>query len=223
MDLFKLIFLHDQRLDELKERQLNRSVQEVSVSIEDFMKPDPTYSKFYISGTRLANSDSDHQFGLNRLSNYSRVSQALAGALSDYKIIYQDKWIQFEQFTEQAEIGIPAIFTLNEQYNWDLESLKIDSDSNIGHRKSELAEVLEHDDLVLYKEPALQGFDLHLFSKENIYPKLFYPLQELLCDDFRFFSMNGKRIQSERKFYFETWALDNPPHGAEEVFRDTKI
>jgi hypothetical protein len=42
-------------------------------------------------------------------------------------------------------------------------------------------------------------------------------------DEFRFFSMNGKRINSERTFYFETWALDRPPHGIEEVFTETVL
>jgi len=35
--------------------------------------------------------------------------------------------------------------------------------------------------------------------------------------------MNGKRITSERKFYFETWTLDRPPHGVEEVFKETVL
>jgi hypothetical protein len=35
--------------------------------------------------------------------------------------------------------------------------------------------------------------------------------------------MNGKRITSERKFYFETWALSQPPHGIEEVFPETVL
>ena len=223
MDLFKLIYEHDLRLDELKERQLDRSVQDVSMSIEDFMKPDPTFSKFYISGTLMVTGDSEFTFGLNRLEKFSPVIQSLKRALSEYQISYESRWIQLEEFAENAEIGNPAIFTLKERCDWDIEPLKLDSDSNVGHKKSELAEVLGADDLVLYKEPALQGFDFHLFSKKNIYPKLFYPLQELLSSDFRFFSINGKRIQSERKFYFETWALDKPPHGVEEVFKSTKI
>ena len=223
MDLFKLIYEHDLRLDELKERQLDRSTQDVTMSIEDFMKPDPTYSKFYISGTRLAAGDSDHMFGLNRLEIFSQVNQSLKTALNDYRISYENSWIQLEEFADHAEIGNPAIFTHKKQCEWDIEPLIIGSGSNVGHRKSELAEVLEQDDLVLYKEPALQGFDFHLFSKKNIYPKLFYPLQKLLSSDFRFFSINGKRIQSERKFYFETWTLDKPPHGAEEVFKSTEI
>jgi hypothetical protein len=109
------------------------------------------------------------------------------------------------------------------EVEWDREKLVVDDESNVGHKKSELAEVLKSGDLVLYKEKAHQGFDLHLFSQKNIYPKLFYPLRNLVNDDFRFFSINGKRIRSERQFYFETWSLHKPPHGAEEVFAETEI
>lgn len=223
MDLFKLIYEHDLRLDRLRERHLDRSVQEVGLSIEAFMKPDPTYSRFYISGTLMNESGSDPTFGVDRMTRFPEVINALETALRDYRISYQNRWVDLQEFVEKAEIGDPAILTMKELNEWDTESLRIDSDSNVGHRKSELAEVLEEDDLVLYKEPALQGFDFHLFSKKNIYPELFYPLQKLISSDFRFFSINGKRIQSERKFYFETWTLDRPPHGAEEVFKSTKI
>lgn len=217
MDLFKLIFEHDLRLDELKERQLDRSVQDVTQSIEDFLKPDPTYSKFYLSGTRMGAGDTGHRFGIDRLEKFPQVIQSLEKALGDYAVYYENRLTDLKGFADHAEIGNPAILTLQNGGDRDMEPLKIGPDSNVGHRKSELAEVLEQDDLVVYKEPALQGFDVHLFSKKNIYPMLFYPIQELLSDDFRFFSINGKRIQSERKFYFETWTLENPPHGVEEV------
>src|SRR5690625_7025682 len=75
----------------------------------------------------------------------------------------------------------------------------------------------------LYKEQNHHGYDLHPFSKENIYAQLFYPFRELVSPEFRFFSMNGKRITSERKFYFETWALHRPPHGAEDVLSDSRL
>lgn len=223
MDLFKLIYEHDLRLDQLRERHLDRSVQEVGLSIEAFMKPGPTYSRFYISGTLMDEFGSDHKFGVDRLSSFPKVIDALETALKKYRIFFQNSWVDLQEFIEKADIGDPAILTLKEQIEWDTEPLRIDSESNVGHRKSELAEILEEDDLVLYKEPALQGFDFHLFSKKNIYPELFYPIQKLIRVDFRFFSINGKRVQSERKFYFEIWTLDRPPHGAEEVFKFTKI
>lgn len=219
MDIFKLIFEHDLRLDQLRERHLDRSVQEVSASIEDFMKPDPTYSKFYITGTVL----DEKQFGLSCLKEFDRVIEGLAGALEEYHLFYDGEENSMEHALQSAGIGDALFLSNNEKIEWDAESLKIDSDSNVGHKKSELAEVLESGDLVLYKEHAHQGFDLHLFSKKNIYPDMFYPLRELVSSDFRFFSINGKRIRSEKQFYFETWTLDRPPHGAEEVFKSTMI
>lgn len=219
MDIFKLIFEHDLRLDALRERHLDRSTQEVSASIEDFMKPDPTYSKFYISGTLLDRK----AFGLNCLRTYPKVIEALEQVLSDYNVFLDDSSVGFQTAVKKAEIGSPILLSKNGDVEWDVKTLAIDDESNVGHKKSELAEVLKSGDLVLYKEKAHQGFDLHLFSEKNIYPDLFYPLRELVDDEFRFFSINGKRIRSERQFYFETWSLHKPPHGAEEVFADTKI
>ena len=219
MDIFKLIFEHDLRLDELRERHLDRNIQEVTTTIEDFMKPDLTYSKFYISGTVLE----EELFGLNRLKNYPKVINALSGGLDTYQVFLNDSPVHLQEALERAQIGWPIVFSEKDQIEWDREGLIVDDESNVGHKKSELAEVLKAGDLVLYKEKAHQGFDLHLFSQDNIYPKLFYPLRELAGEEFRFFSINGKRIRSERQFYFETWTLQKPPHGAEEVFSDTKI
>lgn len=219
MDIFKLIFEHDLRLDELRERHLDRSTQEVSASIEDFMKPDPTYSKFYISGTVLNRKT----FGLNRIKHYPEVISAFQEALTDYNVFLNDSSAELQEAIKQAEIGSPILLSKKDDIDWDLKNLAVDDESNVGHKKSELAEVLKSGDLVLYKEKAHQGFDLHLFSEKNIYPDLFYPLRELVGDEFRFFSINGKRIRSERQFYFETWSLHKPPHGAEEVFKSTEI
>ena len=219
MDIFKLIFEHDLRLDALRERQLDRNIQEVTTTIEDFMKPDPTYSKFYISGTVLENE----KFGLNCLNKYSSVMDALSEALDDYFVFLEDSPLELNKAVDDAQIGWPILLSEKEKIEWDQQELVIDDDSNVGHKKSELAEVLKSGDLVLYKEKAHHGFDLHLFSEKNIYPKLFYSLRELVSEDFRFFSINGKRVRSERQFYFETWTLDRPPHGAEEVFGDTEI
>ncbi|NBC03950.1 MAG: hypothetical protein GVY20_09635 [Bacteroidetes bacterium] len=219
MDIFKLIFEHDLRLDELRERHLDRSSQEVSASIEDFMKPDPTYSKFYISGTVLNRKT----FGLDRIKHFPQVMDSLSKALNGFNIFLDDTPEELQKAVKDAEIGWPILLSENDEIEWDPEMLVIDDESNVGHKKSELAQVLKSGDLVLYKEKAHQGFDLHLFSQDNIYPKLFYPLRELVNEEFRFFSINGKRIRSERQFYFETWSLHKPPHGVEEVFTDTEI
>lgn len=219
MDIFKLIFEHDLRLDELRERKLDRSVQEVSGSIEDFLKPDPTYSKFYFTGTKLP----DEQFGINEMESYSRFLNTFCGVLSGYKCFIGSEESDLAEAVEKADIGKTLILTREDENRWTDLDLDLNNDSNVGHKKSELAKVLESDDLVLYKENAHNGFDLHLFSRKNIYVRFFKPFQELLSDRFRFFSINGKKVRSERKFYFETWTLHRPPHGAEEVLPDTVL
>lgn len=219
MNILKLFFEHDLRLDELRERQLDRNIQDVTTTIEDFMKPDPTYSKFYLAGTVLE----EEKFGLSVLKQYPEIIQALSEALTSHQAFLEDSPVTIQKAVSEAQVGWPILLSDKNDIEWNSEELVVNHESNIGHKKAKLAEVLKSGDLVLYKEKAHQGFDLHLFSKKNIYPKMFYPLRELVDDDFRFFSINGKKIRTERKFYFETWTLERPPHGAEEVFRDTEI
>lgn len=219
MDIFKLIFEHDLRLDKLRERHTDRSSQEVGSSIEEFMKPDPTYSKFYMSGTVL----DKEQFGLSCISKFNGIVKALEMSFEEYRIFNRVGEIDIREFFEKAEIGKPVILSKKVNGDWNFEALDVDDESNVGHKKEGLAEVLQSGDLVLYKEKAHHGYDLHLFSKDNIYPQLFYPFRALVGPAFRFFSINGKRIRSEQKFYFETWTLDRPPHGAEEVFESTEL
>lgn len=219
MDIFKLIFEHDLRLDQLKERHTDRNTQDVSSSLEDFLKPDLTYSKFYFTGTRL----DEERFGLNKLTAYDDIIHHLSNALADYRVFTGEGYKNLESAINESNIGAPIVLSKYDSITWDLPQLTIDSSSNAGHKKESIAALLKTDDLLIYKEQAHHGFDLHLFSKNNIYRDLFYPLKSLVSDDFRFFSINGKRVRSERKFYFETWTLDNPPHGAEEVFEETVL
>jgi len=218
-DLFKLIYEHDIRLDQLKERQLDRNTQEVSGSIEDFLKPDPTYSKFYFSGTVL----SKKEFGLYCLVHYDEWIDRFTEALAEYHIFRGEDQVSLKEAVEVSKMGEPIILSKTNKNNWTDQDLTLDYNSNVGHKKSGLANVLEGDDLVLYKEPAHNGYDLHLFSKKNIYILFFEQFKKMVSDQFRFFSINGKRVRSERKFYFETWTLDRPPHGAEEVLKDTVL
>lgn len=219
MDIFKLIYEHDLRLDQLKERHTDRNTQDVSSSLEDFLKPDFTYSKFYFTGTRL----DKEMFGLNTLSVYDEIIAHLRSSLADYRIFTGKGYKNLASAIEKSSVGAPIVLSKYDSVTWDLPALTIDSGSNAGHKKEAIAALLKTDDLLLYKEQAHHGFDLHLFSKDNIYRDLFYPLKSLVDDQFRFFSINGKRIRSERKFYFETWTLDKPPHGAEEVFEKTVL
>lgn len=218
-DIFKLIYEHDLRLDQLRERQLDRNKQEVSGSIEDFLKPDPTYSKFYFSGSLL----SKNEFGLSCMVHFDEFLDRFSSALSDYQVYRRDQKVSLKEAVSDTELGIPLILTKSKSNAWTDLDLDLEIDSNVGHKKEGLSEVLKSEDLVLYKEPAHNGFDFHLFSRENNYNLFFEQFQKMVSENFRFFSINGKRVRSERKFYFETWTLDRPPHGVEEVFKETVL
>ncbi|MDR8393113.1 hypothetical protein NC796_18295 [Aliifodinibius sp. S!AR15-10] len=219
MDIFKLFFEHDLRLDKLQERHTSRN-PETGPSIEDFMKPDPTYSKFYLTGTRLE----EEKFGLNILEHNNELLLCLENIFHDKKFITAyGATASLGEALEQIDVGEAILISEEDDIEFNPPDLHVDRNSNVGHFKEELSEALKEGLLVLYKEKAHHGFDLHLFSMENIYEELFYPLKELVCDSFRFFSINNKRVSSERQFYFETWTLENPPHGAEEVFAETVL
>lgn len=219
MDIFKLFFNHDQRLDKLAKRNANKTKEEKEASLEDFMKPDPTYSKFYITGTHLE----EEQFGLNTLAKSDAVITQLNQPFQDRTFFTSDgSFDSLGQALSSIEIGDVMVINDDEEI-YNFQELTIDEESNVGHKKEALAEILKTGAFILYKEQAHHGFDLHLFSMENIYPQLFECLQPLVDDQFRFFSINSKRMGSERHFYFETWTLDKPPHGAEEVFPETVL
>jgi hypothetical protein len=219
-DIFKLIFHHDQRLDKLSERNTRENPKEMESTLEDFMKPDPTYSKFYLTGTDLANE----RFGLNTLSAFNKVIEALELAFLDKKIFtHKTEFPSINKAIQDLQLGEVLILTDKDEVSLDISTLHIDVNSNVGHLKDELKEALESDHIVVYKEQAKDGFDLHLFSKKNVYREMFFPLKKLVPDYFRFFSINGKKFRSERHFYFETWTLDQPPHGFEEVHPETVL
>lgn len=213
--ILKLIFHHDQRLDQLTERSDNKTES----SLADFMKPDPTYSRLYFSATDLERE----KFGINTLSEFNGFIQALEKGLETNEFHTQSK--TYTSLKEASEtIGFGDVIIVGKQTpGFDISSLHVDTNSNVGHLKSELKEVLEAGFIVIYKEQAHDGFDLHFFSKKNIYTQFFYPLQAMLPDAFRFFSINGKKFRSERHFYFETWTLNRPPHGFEEVFPESVL
>jgi len=180
------------------------------------MKPDPTYSRLYFTGTDLENE----RFGINVLSEYEKFISSLEKGLgSDYQTNSGD-YDSLGKAISSLELGEVILFG-DKKPDFDISSLHIDTNSNVGHLKTELREALEAGFVVIYKEQAKDGFDLHMFSKKNIYPKFFHPLQNMLPDAFRFFSINGKKFRSERHFYFETWTLERPPHGFEEVFPES--
>lgn len=219
MDIFKLFFDHDLRLDKLAKRNANKTPEEVEATLADFMKPTPTYSKFYLTGTRLE----EEQFGLDTLAKGDAVIQQISNAFSrDDITTAEGAYDSLSNALAATGVGEPLIIG-SETESVNFGKLRIDEESNVGHKKEALSKVLKTGNYVLYKEQAHHGFDLHLFSTENIYPSLFEAFQPLVDSHFRFFSINSKRMQSERHFYFETWTLDRPPHGAEEVFPETAL
>ena len=218
MEIFKLFFEHDLRLDNLAGRNTG-DLPATGGSIEDFLKPDPTYSKFYFSGSRLDTK----QFGLTVLDAWPDIERRLTVIFEKFTLDTPGgRYDSLEEALQNVKIG-QAILISESGTDHDPDLLEVRDDSNVGHFKSELAAVLTDDVKVLYKEKAHDGYDLHLFSKENIYSMFFYPFKELLSDSFRFFSINSKRVRSERQFYFETWSLERPPHGAEEVLPETAL
>lgn len=220
MDIFKLFYNHDQRLDKLAKRNANKTKEEVEATLDDFMSPEPTYSKFYITGTRL----NKEEFGLNTLEKCSEVLNNLNNVFKDCTIFSAVKDFEYlSDALDSIHIGQALVIASSPNHNINFDTLEIDKESNVGHKKEELSDILQTGAYVLYKEQAHHGFDLHLFSMENIYPLLFKNLQPLVSEKFRFFSINSKRMGSERHFYFETWTLGNPPHGAEEVLPETKL
>ncbi len=215
MDIFKFFFDHDLRLDETVERS-----SKSEATLEDFMSPSPTFSKFYLTGTRL----DENKFGLNCLSKYDSVTEKLDTVFDEFTVYTFDrKSSSFSGAVEAISVGQPMLLSKDEEPEANLNSLTVNEESNVGHFKDELREPLLAGYIITYKEQAKNGFDLHIFSKENIYRQLFYPLKELVDNSFRFFSINSKRMRSERHFYFETWTLDRPPHGAEEVFGNYEL
>lgn len=222
MDIFKLFFNHDLRLDKLAKRNANKTEEEVEATLEDFMQPDPTYSKFYLTGTRLE----EEKFGINVLNKSKTILENLDSIFKNYQFTAttNDSFNSLKEGLATIHIGEALVISnSNKLPELDLTTLMIDEESKVGHKKDEIRTIIESGSYLLYKEPAHHGFDLHLFSEENIYPLLFEAFKPLIEKEFRFFSINNKRMQSERHFYFETWTLDNPPHGAEEVFPETTL
>lgn len=231
MQILKLFFEHDLRLDTLAKRNANKSDEEVEATLQDFMKPTPTYSKFYLTATDL----DGERFGINVLESYGNLLEGLdeAWAPASYRT-HRAEADDLPEMVEGADTGEAILITpagssgdgrtgRKQVTGEHLSTINLEADSNVGHHKEELRKILLGGHRVLYKEQAHNGYDLHLFSRENLYGDLFPVCKRQIAGDVRLFSINSKRMRSERHFYFETWTLDRPPHGAEEVFPDTQI
>jgi hypothetical protein len=216
MTLFKLIFEHDMVLEPVEQTGRYRKK---SFSIEDFMKPQKIYSRFYFSATDLQKQ----HFGLSASKDAALLFEAFVAAVgsNQYHLQGDQSVTTLENALTIAEEG-SGIVMIPEGNTAEVSVFPdIGPESSFRDHITELTEILDKGHRVLFKVKAHHGYDLHLFSKDNIYRSFFYAFQPLIRPDLRFFSINGKRAKSERLFYFETWSLQHPPHGFEEVFSDT--
>ena len=211
--IFKLIFKHDLRLNELVDNNTVTSREDAEASILDFMTPDPTYSRLHFSGTDLETE----KFGINTLTEYASIIEAIERGLSAHSYSANNEtYSTFIEAIQSIEVNQGVFISPNQNATKELPSIEMDTDFGLKF-------LLENEFIVVHKVAAPTGFDLVLYSKENVYFDLFPHLQNLVPDAFRFFSINGKKFNTERHFYFETWTLARPPHGFEEVFPETVI
>jgi hypothetical protein len=213
MTLFKLIFEHDMLLE-------SSGVgidKKAPSSLDDFLKPTQTYSRFYLSATDLV----EQRFGLSASSDEGKILSTFEAALVTKHVITSDG-VRFGNVVDAIASGqIGDVFVISKSDRVPMPFSRVTDNDNFRDHITELKSVLDQGFQVLFLVKAHHGFDLHLYSKENIYRDFFYAFKPLINNAFRFFSINGKRAKSERLFYFETWSLHNPPHGFEEVFEDT--
>ncbi len=213
MDIFKLFFNHDQSLRDLKANDTN---QEEDSRLADFMNPSPTYSTFYITGTILP----EEQFGLSTLQQSSRIIDQLGQAFKNRTIHTAENTFQrLDTALTNIENGQALIIDTTTKENiYNSSALASNDQSGPVLRK-----LLQSGAWFLSKIQAPHGYDLYLYTKKNIYSNLFEVFKPLISKQLRFFSVNRKRIKTDRQFYFETNSLKKPPHGAEEVFPDTTL
>ncbi|MFA5668216.1 MAG: hypothetical protein WC967_03160 [Balneolaceae bacterium] len=211
--IFKLIFKHDLRLNELADNNAASTPKDAEASILDFMKPDPTYSRLHFSGTDLETEE----FGINTLTEYASIIEAIERGLNAHSYSANNEiYSTFMEAVQSIDVNQGVFISPTENATKQLPSIHNEEDFGLKF-------LLENEFIVVHKVAAPTGFDLVLYSQDNVYFDLFPHLQNLVPDAFRFFSINGKKFNTERHFYFETWTLARPPHGFEEVFPETVI
>lgn len=219
-DIFKLIFEHDLRLEQLSDEFDVRGDLKRPSTLEEFMKPVQTYSSFYFSGTVLP----EMRFGINTLLHFDGFVNAFDFALGKKPCVdASGNEMPVSDFLNTGDAGKTAIIPTEKKPYPQADVKLFDPSLHVREKIPFLRPVLDDGHLVLFTEKAHHGFDLFLFSRANIYEQFFKAFKPMISPGFRFFSINGKRAKSERLFYFETWSLDRPPHGFEEVFEQTVL
>lgn len=222
MDIFKLIFEHDIILEHLAGTEDPRHTAKKELSIEDFMKPTPTYAKYYLTGTQLEKQE----FGLTALQHYPVIKSTLAEIFGDKKVwdVDGNEKMGLEDFLKDIK---PYDYAIIGQADSDrpphTADIFVDEHTNVRDRLPQLTALMDKGYIILYAEKAHNGTDLHFFTAKNIYEDFFLAFQTVVQDDLRYFSINGKKVKSERNFYFETWTLERPPHGFEEVTSASRL
>ena len=218
MRIFKLFFEHDMVLEKIQNPGQAGKPSKTS-SLEDFLKPVPTYSRFYLSGTVM----DEPRFGLTAMPEVHELCYALQIAMDAKRYLRSDGAAHTDLWelvrTATTDQSILAVRT--DAFACPLPAMG--NRQSFREQTGELIEMLDGGHIAVYIEKAHHGADLHLYSKANIYPALFQTFKPFLSDELRFFSINAKRSRSERLFYFETWTLASPPHGFEEVFKGTTL
>lgn len=222
MDIFKLIFEHDIILEHLAGTEDPRHTAKKELSIEDFMKPTPTYAKYYLTGTQLE----QQKFGLSALSQADRIFKTLEQIFAKYAAWNQhgEPVSSLENFLHQATPYQYLIFHPEKnRVPVKPESLSVDEHTNVRDRLPALTHYMDEGFIIMYVEKSHDGIDVHFFTAKNLYEDFFTALQPVASPNLRYFSINGKKVNSERSFYFETWTLERPPHGFEEVTQASRL
>ena len=219
MTIIKLVFEHDIPLNRMDQSPAERREASKAMSLEDFMRPEPIFSKFYLSSTILG---SEPEFGFSKLNDLDLILEELGSQLG--RVEWYSAISQHHSLTDAInaiEIGQCVVAPVAGSSAPEL--LAPTRNTTDPEMMLALYNLLKKDTIVIFKEVAHHGWDLQIYSLKNIYPALFYSLKKQRSTGQRLFSMNGKRIRSERLYYFETWSLEMPPHGIEEVYDTTEI
>ena len=232
--LLKLVFFHDQRMEELTGSSSDFSKVDNDV-LSLFTKPDPTYSRLFFMGSDIANN----RYGINLLDAFPSVVSifdklfTLSSNLqwSDEQRI--EVWINSAPIDAYLRLVPKSIYGIQSSGKDTVTSLKTNNPAiaKSNHEKAwgyelepiVLQKLLMKNEVILIKRAAFDGYDIDLYSKQNPYIDFFYPLQSLLPDAYRFFSINGKRIHNKEALFFEQTRLHKPPHGFEEVHPESVL
>lgn len=218
MQIFKLIFHHDLLVEQLEGIEQNRTVAQSKLSLEDFMKPMPTYSRFYLSGTML----DEEQFALSNLKSFGEIATNFEQLFEGYNFASTSGNGNAHLFDHINQLPLNSGLVLSENDDFDSAELMLLSGKEYVREYGKGIRIqLEKGNTILFKVAASHGYDIQLFSMKNWYPDMFNILKPFVSNDFRLFSINGKRLSSDRLYYFETYRLNDPPHGFEEVLANT--